>query len=112
MEPLSNPVSYELEAMAAIGLVLGCLDDPAARQRVLRWAAERFAVDTVAQQTPASPVTADPGLAIDSLDDLFVAGSLDVVQDEPIKKLPIDAALRSFAADFQRFTEEWNAASV
>ena len=126
-----NSLIQELDAMAALGQVLGNLTDPTARQRVLKWAAERFAVDMATGVQPmAEPVTPadhgaiDPALALGSLDDMFPAefgnldGDLDVLEKcgEPsgpeTPKPPIEAVLRSFAADFQRFTEEWNGANA
>lgn len=125
-----NSLSQELDAMAAIGQLLGGLTDLAARQRVLNWATERFAPGALSSPKPLfepgspEPVTADPALAVDSLDDMFaivggaVAGEeLDsdfaiFEPDEETSKLPIEVVVRSFAADFQRFAEEWNGASA
>ena len=127
MEQSPISLSQELDAMAALGQVLGNLTDSAARQRVLRWAAERFSLDLPvgrpsAAERSTSPDRAefDPALAVDSLSDMFPAafedidGDLTLVeQPEPqTSKPPIEAVLRSFAADFQRFTEEWNGASA
>ena len=122
----------ELEAMALIARVLGTLPDDAARQRVLRWAAERTgvtvvtlsaAVEATASAAPV-PVRDDPTLKVDSLEDMFsmaapVDDDLTVAVDEPVAsptadtaKLPVADALRSFAAEFQRFAEEWNGAAA
>ena len=120
-----NSLSQELDAMAAIGQLLGGLTDLAARQRVLNWATERFAPGSASSPKPFSepvspePVTADPALAVDSLHDMFMgeAGDIDsdfalFEPDEETSKLPIEVVVRSFAADFQRFAEEWNGASA
>jgi hypothetical protein len=107
-------LSEELEAMAAIGRVLDGFDDPAVRQRVLRWANERFL--PIEQPSPASAsvetAQADPGLAVDSLGDMFPSTRLD--QEESRDKLtlvaanrPVEATLRSFVADFQRLAKDW-----
>jgi len=124
--------------MAAIGQALGDLADPAARQRVLNWAAERFAVDGTASPAPAlfalpsdvtAPFEADAALAVDSLNDMFESaapheddecgafaalGVSDTVSAPAASSpaLPLDVVLRSFAEDFQRFTEEWNGAAA
>ncbi len=125
-----NSLTQELDAMAAIGQLLGDLTDLAARQRVLHWATERFAPGTLSSPQPSSelaspePVAADPALAVDSLDDMFaivggatVGGDFDsdfalFEPDVETSKLPIEVVVRSFAADFQRFTEEWNGATA
>lgn len=99
MELAINSLNHELEAMAAVGRLLGDLD-AAARQRVLRWATERYA----AEAAPAEPVVADlavpaalwaspmpvaapavapddPALAIDSLSEMFVVHASEVDDD-------------------------------
>ena len=122
-----NSLTQELDAMASLGQVLGNLTDPASRQRVLKWAAERFAVEVAAGAPPMAEfskssdrVTIDPALALGSLDDMFPAEFEDTDGDLALfeqsapdaPKPPIGAVLRSFAADFQRFTEEWNGANA
>src|SRR4029078_5589732 len=86
MEPADNQLSSELDAMAAICRVLGTLPDDAARQRVLRWACERFGLEPV-QAAALLPeglfaeavgsVADDPALKLDSLDDMFEMASPD-----------------------------------
>jgi len=139
MEQAPNALKTELEAMAAVGQVLGELSDPAARQRVLKWASERYALQSVTAPKPAvaalasfAPATNDPGLTIDSLDDMFVGAvgevaAMSAVDDdlrefagpEPVSvhvqetpRQPLDVMIRSFAQDFQRFVEEWNGATA
>jgi hypothetical protein len=133
-----NSLIQELEAMAALGQVLGDLTDLAARQRVLEWAARRFAVEGVVTPEPSAPQLAsleplvnplvnDPALAVDSLSDMFVACTAADPDDDlrefgapdetpasapDEKKLPLEVVLRSFAADFQRLAEEWNGATI
>ena len=112
-------LQLELDAMAAIGQALGRLSDHAARQRVLAWAAERFAVAVSA--APAAPGTtptaapvrpaADAGLSIDSLDDMFVEEP-EAPADRASDGRPLDVMLRSFSTDFQRFVDEWNGATA
>jgi len=112
--------------MAAIGRALTGLTDPSARQRVLKWATERFAIEKpLAPElfaAPVTPVAADPALAVDSLNDMFAAEPQDdefeafdpyaAPAPAPEAKLPLDVVVRSFAEDFQRFAEEWNAATA
>jgi len=116
--------------MAAIGRALGDLTDPTARQRVLRWACERFAVDAVqapAALSAASAVapSADAHLAVDNLTDMFAAQSFAneddslsvepppaVVETAKTEKTSLETAIRSFAADFQRFADDWNGAAA
>ena len=119
----------ELEAMAVISRVLETLPD-AARQRVLRWAAERAGIDTLACSATVGatasvvPPADDPALKIDSLEDMFGKASpveddlAVVVVEAPIavtpdpSNAPVAEVLRSFAAEFQRFAEEWNGAAA
>jgi hypothetical protein len=138
MEQTLDPLALELKAMTAIGQALADLADPVARQRVLSWVAERFAVDGTASpalfapRSVTAPVEADPGLAVDSLGDMFtsvapdeddefgefgefgVSGEVSEVSAPAAasQALPLDVVLRSFAEDFQRFTEEWNGAAA
>jgi hypothetical protein len=120
----------ELEAMALIARVLGTLPDNAARQRVLRWAAERAGFDTlvlsaaVNATASAAPISVadDPSLKVDSLDDMFAVAAfaddtLTVPAAEPSPATadaskPVADILKSFAAEFQRFAEEWNGATT
>ena len=127
MEQATNSLSKEIEAMAAIGRALGDLTDPAARQRVLRWACERFALDAPAQAAAAVPAVAtvtspaDADLTVDNLTDMFAvdasANDDDSLSLEPravveTEKTSLETAIRSFAADFQRFADEWNGAAA
>jgi hypothetical protein len=134
MEAASNSLNEELQAMAAIGQALDNLADPAVRQRVLRWAAERFALETAfapggpsAESVTALGPVNDPDLAVDSLHDMFVSEPHDLDDDlgefggpvlvearlEPqISTLPIETVIRSFAADFRAFADEWNGAAA
>jgi|SRR5436190_4598004 len=131
MEAADNLLSSELEAMAAIGRVLGTLPDAAARQRVLQWACGRFGLEplTAAALLPegifaeaVNNVADDPALKLDSLDDIFQVAAQDdedlvipAVQPAPAPdaaKQPVEAVLRSFVAEFQRFAEEWNGAAA
>jgi len=124
MEQSNSSLSKEIEAMAAIGRALGELTDPAARQRVLHWVNERFAAEVLQQPMAVAQASAvDADLTVDSLTDIFAAESEPLVddtltmEDEPvalveIPKQPLESVLRSFAADFQRFADEWNGAAA
>ena len=136
-----DSLSREIEAMAAIGRALGGLTDPAARQRVIKWAAERFGVEQPgipngAVQAVAIPPIVAPGplvavdadLSVDSLNDMFTAATPDVDDDlgefaapaaqmqaqpvEEMQKLPLETLLRSLASDFRAFADEWNGAAA
>jgi hypothetical protein len=111
-----DPLSEELEAMAAIARVLEGISDPAVRQRVLRWTNERFALIEKPQSGSASVEIPhdDPALAVDSLDDLFSNGrpgrpGRDESRDKfaLVANRPVETTLRSFVADFQRLAKDW-----
>src|SRR5262245_10103518 len=57
-----NDATAEIEAMSQVARALGSLDDAQARARVLRWAMDRYQVDTIAPAAPAAdaPVVAAP----------------------------------------------------
>jgi hypothetical protein len=132
MDSGNSSFSREIEAMAAIGRALGDLTDPAARERVLRWVNERFAATSAtSMEQPVKPasvlVTAsDADLAVDNLSDMFTCERPAEVDEDlmlpeqvaamreelPAKTEPIETVLRSFAADFQRFVDEWNGAAA
>ena len=141
MGNVSDSLSREIEAMASIGHALGDLTDPAARQRVLKWAAERFGAEQLVVPAATVPVVAiqrtvvadpllalDADLSVDSLNDMFAAATQDVdddlgefaapaaqVQAQPVEemqKLPLETLLRSLASDFRAFAEEWNGAAA
>src|SRR5262252_10770524 len=135
MEPADSQLTSELEAMAALGRVLGTLPDDAARKRVLRWACERFGLEQVAAAASvpdamlakAVSVADDPALKLDSLDDMFQMASPDnddltIPETEPAhaasasspdqSRQPVETVLRSFVKEFQRFAEEWSGATA
>jgi hypothetical protein len=119
-DSVSDSLDSELEAMAAIGRVLDRLDIEV-RERVLRWAAERFEIPGGREvvdglptiKAPARTRTDDPALSVDSLDDMFVERddrSREPFEPVAVERPPLDVMLRSFVADFQRLAEEWNGA--
>jgi hypothetical protein len=69
----ANDIEMELEAMNAVGLAIGDLRDHDAQVRIVRWATERFHADdaAAANGTPPEAGSADPGLSLDNIDDLF-----------------------------------------
>ena len=79
----ADHMTDELEAIRTLGQVLARLPDTAARVRVLRWAAERFEIDTTVSVassaalkteglgTPGAIDAIDQTLSTDSLYDLF-----------------------------------------
>jgi hypothetical protein len=81
----ADHMTDELEAIRTLGQVLARLPDTAARVRVLRWAAERFEIDTTVSAassaalkteglgTPGAIDAIDQTLSTDSLYDLFPA---------------------------------------
>ena len=78
MEYVKDPLTQEVDTMAIIGQLLGKLPDAAARQRVLKWAVERYGAEVMAQSTEralASRAAAreDAALSVDSLRDIFAA---------------------------------------
>ena len=121
MEYVPDPLTKEVDAMAVIGQVLQKLPDAAARQRVLRWAVERFSSEaaaahergTVRPAVPANSVTGDTALAVDSLDDMFeTSDAVETPDDfvEPAERLETER--RSFTAAFRRFTGDWKGATI
>jgi hypothetical protein len=69
-------IGAELEAILAISQVLTQLEDDQ-RQRVLRWAVERFSPPPVADSVTPAIAAPDLTLRIEDLDDLFGARTLD-----------------------------------
>jgi len=130
MEARISSLAQEIEAMAEIGRIMGDLPDPAVRQRVLRWVCERFSLQVVestaeSAATGTAPV-ADPALSVESLNEMFIVTTVDANDDTlalespempemlsaEVDKQPLESVLRSFAADFQRFADEWNGAAA
>jgi hypothetical protein len=65
-------VAAELDAILAISQLLTPLQDDQ-RQRVLRWAVERFSVPALVDSIPPAIEAPDGALRIEDLDDLFAA---------------------------------------
>lgn len=79
----SDTLTDELDALTTIGRTLANLPDPAARLRVLRWAIARFQPETTSAQTATVlDRRDDPGLAVESLAELF-GPTTTAARDEP-----------------------------
>jgi len=101
----ADDVVTEREAMAAIDRALETLKQPSARQRVMRWAAEKFHVDTSAS-TPAHGTIGAPYVEQES--DAALNDSLDnaAAAEQMSGNEPVDELFRELAADFQRLALE------
>jgi hypothetical protein len=125
----TDDLGVELEAMSTIGRALEAIEDVALRQRVLQWAVERWGVDRSRSDAPSATAEPqprqavgsdanDPGLSVDSIDDLFGDSPVEARPVVAPKaqtpasagKTPVESMLQSLAADFQRLADEWNGA--
>jgi len=116
-----NDVADELDALAVVGRALVGLE-PASRERVLRWALERFNVASPPHQAlassaiaaPIASATDDPALSVEGVE-LFAGRSTD--DDESLTLATasanpgnVESAVRGFVTDFQRLVVEWQGA--
>jgi hypothetical protein len=101
----ADDVVTEREAMAAIDRALETLKQPSARQRVMRWAAEKFHLETSAS-TPAQRAVGAPLAEQES--DAAVNDSVDngAAAEQVRGNEPVDQLFRELAADFQRLALE------
>jgi hypothetical protein len=93
-------IRRELDVMTAVARIVGTLEQPAARERVIRWAAEKFQID-VAATPPLGSVGApiDPDVSFEEASD----GPDQAAAAEQVRgKEPLDAIVRELAADLQR----------
>jgi len=93
-------VRRELEVMTAVARIVSTLDQPAARERVIRWAAERFQIDIA-----ATPPLGSVGAPIDQesgLEESIDGADRPVAAQQVRGKEPLDAIVREIAADLQR----------
>lgn len=104
----TNGLLRELETMTAIARVLGTLD-PAARERVIRWAVEKFQVEISATSALAA-IGAPARTHEQTRDELNDLLDTPAAAAEVRGKEPIDALVRELAADFQRLALESNGA--
>lgn len=109
----NDDVLKELEAMTTIARVLGMLEQPAARLRVLRWASEKFQLAEgdlfVRLPATAGNPTAASEVNVDELLDIFEVDK-PAAAEQVRGKEPLDALVRELAADFQRLALEWHGA--
>ena len=94
----------ELEAMTAIARIVETLDRPAARERVVRWAAEKFQVDIA-----AAPALGSVGAPLEQnvrLDEESDVCDKPAAAEQPRGKEPLDVLFRELAADLQRVALE------
>jgi len=96
----------EAAAMTAIVRILGMLDQPAARERVIRWAAEKIQIGSVsvlgpiASTPPREPERDEPADGVNP----------PAAAEQAHGKEPIDALVRELAADLQRLALASNGA--
>jgi hypothetical protein len=114
----------ELAAMQQVALILGALD-PAARVRVLQWAAQRVQDDSpqslVVPATPPKPLSAvsrvgpepaviDEALSVTTLEELFrPVAARTPAPAEPTSQ-PVIGLLHDFVVEFQNIARDWNVA--
>ena len=102
----TDAVLQEIAAMTAIARVLGTLDQTATRERVMRWAADKFHLE-IASAAPAPEAIGAPRVEqdhyADEPNDLFEPGAAaELVRG----KEPLDVLVRELAANFQRLAIE------
>ena len=93
-------IRRELEVMTAVARIVGTLDQPAARERVIRWAAEKFQIDVA-----AAPPLGGVGAPIDqdgNLEEAIDGADRPAAAQQVRGKEPLDAIVREIAADLQR----------
>lgn len=93
-------IRRELEVMTAVARIVGTLDQPAARERVIRWAAEKFHID-IAATPPLGNVGAPIEQPIDP-DDQTDGADRPAAAAQVRGKEPLDAIVQEIAADLQR----------
>ncbi len=103
----TDAVLQELSAMTAIARVLGTLDQTATRERVMRWAADKFHLEIATSSAPAPEAIGAPrgeqDQNADEPNDLFEPGAAaELVRG----KEPLDVLVRELAANFQRLAIE------
>jgi hypothetical protein len=100
-----DDVVTEREAMAAIDRALETLKQPSARQRVMRWAAQKFQVEmsasTPVHGTVGAPLAEQENVAVFN-DGVDKAAAAEQVRGNE----PVDELFRELAADFQRLALE------
>jgi hypothetical protein len=95
----AEEVVKEREAMAAIDRALESLEHTSARQRVLRWAAQKFHLEASA----SAPAPATIGAPIVEQMDAMLTESVD---EQVRGNEPVDELFRELAEDLQRLALE------
>jgi D-alanine-D-alanine ligase-like ATP-grasp enzyme len=93
-------IRRELEVMTAVVRIVGTLEQPAARERVIRWAAEKFQIDIA-----ATPPLGSVGAPIDhenSREEAIYDRETPAAAEQVRGKEPLDAIVQEIAADLQR----------
>jgi hypothetical protein len=123
-----DTVAIELEAMRQIARALDTLTCTESRERVIRWACDRFQTAAVAKAATApvaaTQTAADAMLGVEDLAEFFPASPIDrealevpgadpvvaAAVPAPAPRLGVESMLKEFAADFRRFALEWQGA--
>jgi hypothetical protein len=92
----------EREAMAAIDHALETLKEPSARQRVMRWAAAKFHLET----SPTLGTVGAPLVEQESGTVLNDSADNAAAAEQVRGNEPVDELFRELAADFQRLALE------
>jgi hypothetical protein len=103
----ADDVVREREAMAAIDRALETLDQPSARQRVIRWAAQKFQVETPASASLPGTIGAP---FVEQQCDAVLTDGVDVDNAAAAEQVrgnePVDELFRELAEDLQRLALE------
>ena len=86
--------------MTAVVRIVGTLEQPAARERVIRWAAEKFQIDIA-----ATPPLGSVGAPIDhenSREEAIYDRETPAAAEQVRGREPLDAIVQEIAADLQR----------
>jgi len=108
-----DSVGAELDSMRQIAQAIEQLRDPEVRQRVLRWAHERYGVAAAAPLPGVTHVArtpvAEPMMAIEELQDLFEPRPAEpaATAAAPARPRGVESMVKDFAADFRRLALEW-----
>src|SRR5262245_26475763 len=93
-------IRRELEVMTAVARIVGTLDQPAARERVIRWAAEKFQIDIAA--TPPLGSVGAPIAQTKTAKESPAGTDRPAAAQQVRGQEPLDSIVREIAADLQR----------
>ena len=113
-EPKADDLGAEIAAMESVARAVSSLPE-AARERVLRWAVERYQLTALLPQaqaapheaTPASapaPVSADRDLTLEGME-LF--GQTHRSNPSTAPQGGVESLVHDFVSEFQRVAKEW-----